>query len=535
MRLSLGLAGLFIMPPRRYWMKQKEWFFMGFLATCAAIGLQCEFKQLDAPNWDVDLKVPLINKTYTMQELVDDEESLTVDAQDRIIYTYKDSIDRFEMAEFLEVEPGKQLTFIDYQANLAPGYTKSDTSFLEIVDVSIIVKQAKIRSGMAYVTLDNKTDYSVELEIVLPDFKRSGNPLSSTKYLNPGDHQMETFDLSGVEFSPLHSASGMTIIYVTHSRVQWGNQSVLKFIDMEIDFSGIMLAEVTGWMTDKSIEIDPVESKVDLPSELEGIQLGAVSMIVDLYNSLKMPASLDLQIQGSNEKGEEKTVSVQRTLQNGMNHIRIDGMEQIVNIFPEEIRTTGSVILGSGYGGPTFTVRDNDYVEGNVQLEVPLVFSVPQRTFNPMKVDTLDMDEETQDNLKTNVKEAHLIAEVKNRLPFGFSMQILFSNTIGDSVLYEPGKAAITKTLEITACRTRQAGSYLEAYDPPAESNLDLGINEADLRVLSTSPLFMGMKFIFPSTGGLVKIDPSDYITIYGRVEGTFNSTIPEDEEGGGS
>jgi|GEM_PF-6360422 hypothetical protein len=516
-------------------MMHKKRLLWSFLATCAVIGLQCEFKQLDAPNWDVDLKVPLINKTYTMQELIDDEKSLSIDDQDRIVYTYEDSIDRFEMAEFLEVEPGKQKTLIDYQANLEPEHTKSDTSFLEIVDVSIIVENAMIRSGTVYVTLDNKTDYSVELEIVLPEFRKSGNPLSRTKYLNPGDHQTETFDLSDVSFSPGHSADGMTVTYVTHSRVQWGNQSVLKFIDMEIDFSEILLAEVTGWMTGKSIAIDPVESEVDLPSQLEGIQLGAVSMVVDLYNGLDMPASLDLQIQGSNEKGEEKTLSLQRTLQSRMNHIRIEGMEQIVNIFPEEIRITGSVILGSGYGGPTFTVREGDYFEGNVQLEVPLVFSVPQRTFNPMMVDTLEMDEEEQDNLKTNVKEAHLIAEVKNRLPFGFSLQILFSNTIGDSVLYEPGKAAVTKTLEITACRTRQAGPYLEAYNPPAESELDLGINQADLRVLSKSPLYMGMKFIFPATGGLVKIDPSDYVTLYGRIEGTFNTTVPEDEEGGES
>src|SRR4030042_3126345 len=108
---------------------EKKWLLKGFLAACVAIGMQCEFKELDAPNWDVDLKVPLINKTYTMQELVDDEEALSIDAQDRIIYTYEDSIDRFDMAEFLEIEPGKQETLIDYKANLDPDPPKRDARF----------------------------------------------------------------------------------------------------------------------------------------------------------------------------------------------------------------------------------------------------------------------------------------------------------------------------------------------------------------------------------------------------------------------
>ncbi|MBN1893662.1 hypothetical protein JW906_04170 [bacterium] len=436
------------------------------------------------------------------------------------------------MAEFLEVEPGRQESKIDFGKDIKADSTKIKDFFIYVTDESIIVRNAVIRSGFVYVTMKNNTKYSIEMRIEFLDLKNESGPLSSTKVLSPDSSLKETFDLAGVNFSPKSSAEGMTVTYKTTSTVHSGSQTDTKSVDLDIDFSKLMLSEVTGWMVGKSIPIDPVESDVNLPAELEGIQFDALTMLVDLDYSPEMPATLDMKIQGINERGEKKEIPINKSLEHGKNSFLIEGLEKVINIFPETIRITGSVILN---GDTTFTVSNTDNVKGKFLLEVPLVFSVPQRTFNPMKVDTVDMDEDAQDRLKTNIKEAHLIAEVKNRLPFGFSLQILFSNTIGDSVLYEPGKAAVTKTLEITACHTRQAGPYLEAYDPPTESTLDFGISEADLRVLGKSPLFMGMKFIFPATGGLVKIDPSDYVTLYGRIEGTFNTTVPEDEEGGES
>jgi len=56
---------------------------------------QCTVKKPEAPTWTTNLTVPVVNRTYTMEEIITmmDQEGLIIDADSNIIYTFTEEID----------------------------------------------------------------------------------------------------------------------------------------------------------------------------------------------------------------------------------------------------------------------------------------------------------------------------------------------------------------------------------------------------------------------------------------------------------
>jgi hypothetical protein len=66
----------------------------------------CSFEEPQAPKWDAALTIPLINRYYTMDELIEDEPSLSADSAGLLHYLYDTELDSFRV--------GNQLTFEEF-------------------------------------------------------------------------------------------------------------------------------------------------------------------------------------------------------------------------------------------------------------------------------------------------------------------------------------------------------------------------------------------------------------------------------------
>jgi hypothetical protein len=75
------------------------------LASLLVVGA-CSFEGPQAPTWDVALTIPLINRYYTMQDLMDDEPSLTSDSAGQMHYLHDTTLE--------PVEVGNHLTFEEF-------------------------------------------------------------------------------------------------------------------------------------------------------------------------------------------------------------------------------------------------------------------------------------------------------------------------------------------------------------------------------------------------------------------------------------
>jgi len=94
----------------------------------------CSFDDPQAPRWDTRLTIPLINRYYTMDDLIEDEPSLAADSAGQMYYFYVTELEPFQV--------GNQLTFADFsgsyrtsigQVSLAsPGDASINPTLLEI-------------------------------------------------------------------------------------------------------------------------------------------------------------------------------------------------------------------------------------------------------------------------------------------------------------------------------------------------------------------------------------------------------------------
>ncbi|MBN1212626.1 MAG: hypothetical protein JXA92_08610 [candidate division Zixibacteria bacterium] len=69
---------------------------LSFLVVIIFLTLtQCTVKKPEAPTWTTNLTVPVVNRTYTMEEIVSmmDQEGLIIDEDSNVIYTFTEEID----------------------------------------------------------------------------------------------------------------------------------------------------------------------------------------------------------------------------------------------------------------------------------------------------------------------------------------------------------------------------------------------------------------------------------------------------------
>lgn len=76
-----------------------------FVALLSVAFAQCSLEPPSAPKWDADLIVPLISKTYTLSELVDDEDALFIGDDGLVQFEFEEDLDRFYVGDRLKIDP----------------------------------------------------------------------------------------------------------------------------------------------------------------------------------------------------------------------------------------------------------------------------------------------------------------------------------------------------------------------------------------------------------------------------------------------
>lgn len=86
------------------WYKNGSYIPFLLATVLLAILIGCSFDKPVAPKWDVRLAVPLMNRTFTMQELIEKNDFLVSNAQGVVSIDYEDSLGRFEVGDALQVD-----------------------------------------------------------------------------------------------------------------------------------------------------------------------------------------------------------------------------------------------------------------------------------------------------------------------------------------------------------------------------------------------------------------------------------------------
>jgi hypothetical protein len=513
--------------------------FCVLVCTVAVLVDMCTFKSPSAPVWDVNLIVPLINKIYTMIDLADETDNLEIDGQD-VVFTIDHDIDPILIGDYLKIDGAENTSSIFIPAGQFPPWVEIEVDTLTMPD-SIVVENATIKSGRIEINANNQTNYDVTVRVDIESLSKDGISFSESRDVSPGPYD-DGIILDSYAFHP----GGTNLVpYTCTVSIKGGNNTQAGNVDVTVRVSEIYFESVTGTFKNLNVDIEEDTTELDIPAEFEGVEIESANLKFTLQFGVQMPIYVDLFIEGADPAvGLPLSLSIQDSITNLVGSgVMIDTLEfpddnevaDFINSQPEEIVFQGSMRLGKGEN--TVTIDDTNTIRCTVLFRAPLTLTLPDHVTEP-DPDTLEIDQDAQERIRDNLQSAKLEAVVDNHLPFGVRVTMLFDSTRFDSTLYDPDYTPHLVVGPLVVDPARVAGLPGLVIEPRS-SELSIDLDKDDLTLFERQEIYQGSRIEFLGTAGqMVKVRPTDYITIKATLNVLVRTKVPEDddeEEGGES
>ncbi len=224
--------------------KRNQAFHYNFVTVLFALLLivgACSFEEPHAPRWDVALTIPLISRYYTMQDLMEDEPSLTSDSAGQMRYLHDTVLE--------PVEVGNQLTLKEFSDSYSVSMGEISLSLPGgvnlVISLTDVYPEAAALNGQS---------------VVVPPFdfdlgKRALSPYADFDWLevDTGTLRLSVRNNLAVSLgSPLRFAiydaqADTLVVRVDHHGELGPGQTLLQSVDLSgKKFSNLLAIEISG-------------------------------------------------------------------------------------------------------------------------------------------------------------------------------------------------------------------------------------------------------------------------------------------------
>lgn len=401
------------------------------------------------------------------------------------------------------------------------------TSFATELPADYAITAAVIGSGSVQLALANDMPVPCTARVTWPHLlDLAHQPLSAVFDLPAGQSAQRVIDFSGRVMDaggiPLSALTAEVAIETPGSTGTAVAMSADNGLTAEVQGGSLTFTSVTGVVPAYDVAIEPVVEEIDLPDELDGLEMTAATMVLRLTNSAGLPGELDLTLSGTSATGQVRTLQVSRTIAAAIDEraptitsIQLNednsGILAFLNNLPETITLSGSVQVGGD--GSSGTVHPDDFAVVAWDISAPLEVVITGATFSgdPRLV---DLEQDTRDMIDEHALGAILQTEILNHLPVGVELHILAGTelaTLQSSPLLVLGPlavdAAICDPLTHTVSEAVISRPVLELTDEQA-------------RIFARPGLITQVEVLLPSTEGLpVRMMTTDFIEVRGTVQ----------------
>lgn len=419
--------------------------------------------------------------------------------------------------------------FSDLQVTAAEaviGAQEFSTEFATDLPSDYSVERAVIGSGLVQLDVVNELPIPCLVTVTWPDVvDLDGQPMQLVVDLPGGASQTQQADFAGyVVQAPEGATLDQLVATVTAVSPGSGGLAVPVQSDQgvraDLGSGRIAFTSVTGVVPELAYDFDPMDEEIDLPDELEGLQLTRASLELELVNSAAVTAYTDFVLTGVNASGQSTQMTVQEQIapaaddRAAVTRIVLDETNSdivaFLNNLPTSISLAGGVRLGGD--GQIGTVRTDDYAVIGWRITSPVDVMVEQsQLFGD--TEALDLDQDGRDMLRDHVGGAELQLEVLNHLPLGIEARVLFgtdSLTVKEQPLLAIGPIAVAAA---------DVDPVTRAVSVARTSRPLVTVSAADVQLLATEGLLSVLEVVLPSTDGqAVRILTTDYVTVQGLV-----------------
>ncbi|MDR3626657.1 MAG: hypothetical protein P4L45_07480 [Ignavibacteriaceae bacterium] len=494
---------------------------------------------LKAPQWDVDLNVPIVNKTYTLNDIIKKQNYISIQGTSSAdsIYviqsnTYSQGTD---VAKFVQVT-----TQTSSPGNIIPVSSLIDTSvtiYLPIPEGAILQK-AVFTSGVLKFQVHNPTLVTAYINMTLPGISKDGNQLTIHLTALPGDNSLMEYPLAGYNYTlPQNQQT------VNQDKIQfiigssYPNGSILAFLTMDLYSSDFYFSSVTGYLPTKDLGAISNSFSLNLGQATNyrdkvSLKNGNLSLNINYISANSNPFGFELKnvnIIGKREDGTkiyltDNTDGQNLTfkLNNGSYSHQFTQDNSNINSFISFIPS--SVVLNAEYimnpDGTTGTVAVADSIKFSSSFSSTSALAFQKSVIT----DTAGIDISDQDSKKIkDAKSAYINVSVQNGIPLDTWLTITLVDTLFKPLFTLKNSGSSDSSFSFSAASVNTSGEVTGLVS----SNLLIQLDSTQTEMLSRARHVIYSATLQSNTGAqYVTVRPNDVlkVSVYGGVKYHVNT-----------
>lgn len=383
------------------------------------------------PEWDVELNVPIIDRTYSLYDMFKPESKYAITSEVGSDEFYLIKTDNFTSKKNV----GKQIRFQDSESNsqnvVVPANAPATPIFLEFPD-QLEVESATFKSGMLAFSINNPTAAPINSSLHVPGIRKpDGSELIITSTVAAFGTDSIFYDISNHSYTlpvnqPAQTKNSLQLVASANSPIN-GSYEQVDFYLTDLNFKSITGSIPRVSMSDETTSTSlNINDAADYRGKLfikEGNLNLTAEYISAHQNGFEIGIS-KLKIIGRSSSGNEIELhrndgqEISFTIQNGMQSINLDdknsNLTDFLSTLPDSVFIMSEIVVNPDNKHDIRSLTDEDSIRFSFNFSTRSVFAMRQTHF----IDTLDlnMSQDDRDNLQDGIS-ANLNFYIENAIP----------------------------------------------------------------------------------------------------------------------
>ena len=429
-----------------------------------------------------------------------------------------------DIADGLDVRLELVDVMVDAATAIVDAQQFEDGGSIALPDDLLLVS-AVLASGVIAVDLSNELPIPCTVTLDFPEITLAdGSPLTIPLDLPAGGTNATIVELAdAVVNAPAGTSLSSLSWTVTATSPGSGTDAVViaatDRLSAVLAPTTFVFAEITGTIPEERFVLDPTTEHIDLPDELDGLQLASATLTLEIFNGTGVGGSLDVLLTGTSADGTVSTLAAVALIgADDTKELRTvvvldetnSDIAAFLSALPETVTLEGEISVGGD--GQVGTIRPGDGARLTWGLDAPLRLVIQDSRIDQEPV-SLDLDEETRRQLDDHLVQAEVLAEVTNHFPFAVE---LFIQVGPDSVSAMEDPELVIGPLSIAAGDLDPLGGWVSRA---ADSQLEIPLAAEDIRAFTRPGAYTAVVARIPgSNGEQIVIRIGDRLSLRGAI-----------------
>jgi len=394
------------------------------------------------PEWDVDLNVPIINKTYTIYDMFKPESKTSI--------TSTLTSDDFYLVQSDNYTANTKVA--DYVSILSQGSTSQNfiipanqpaQSVFIVFPEDIEIEQATFASGFLSFAIQNPSSAVISSFLQIPGIRKpDGSPLIIETNVPAFSRDSIVYDLSNHQYTfppnqPIQNKNSLQLVASANSTINGSFENVNSYL-FNFSFSSltgsIQKTSLGNERTSVSLNLDDAadfRNKFFIKEAL----LSLKSEYVSTHHNFFELETANIQINGIRNSGEQKALTrndgqnITFSLVNGGYDLTLNetnsNLTDFISFLPDSIVISSEYILNPSNDDVVRTVTNQDSIKFSVQFTAKSIFAIKQTNFT----DTLgiDLSQDDRDKIHDGIG-ADLNIYLENAIPIDAFVKVTLTD-----------------------------------------------------------------------------------------------------------